>query len=206
MARGGFITGMPASSRAWRASTRNTICSREPLGMMRARTASASRRSVSFAARWARRPREATRDSYGNTAARAPRAASARVSSSVCHPVRAARMATNMRSGLLAGEGHHAAGGKVRQVAGDGGEAGRGGTAREGGFGVEPELGLSVKRGCGSVEVARKLHEHGAREADFLCVFGHEREVDAGVVFFERCRICRVVVDDDDGPHESLGE
>src|SRR6185437_10607777 len=200
------MTATPESSSQWSASTRYTICSSEPLGMMRARTASADKRSASCATSAVRLPIDATSDSYGKTAARAPRAASARVSSSVCHPVRAARMATNMRSGLLAGEGHHAAGGKVRQVAGDGGEARRGGTTREGGFGVEPELGLTVKRGCGSVEVARKLHEHGAREADFLCVFGHEREVDAGVVFFERCRICRVVVDDDDGPHESLGE
>src|SRR5215212_11331905 len=91
------------------------ICSSEPDGMMRASTASARSRSAARLRSPGRRPIEATSPSYGTIAPVCPRASSARVSSRVCQPSRAARM-TRCRLLLLADEGREPAGGELGKI------------------------------------------------------------------------------------------
>ena len=97
MARAGFTTRTPRSDKRWRASMRKTICSREPAGMIRGSTTSARSSSAAPLLRPGRPPSDAVSPSYGTRLQVCPRAASARVSSWVCHPSREARMTAYTR-------------------------------------------------------------------------------------------------------------
>src|SRR4051794_34803140 len=102
-----------------------------------------------------------------------PRAWSARVSSRVCHPSRAART-TRCRLLLLADEGGEAVGHEVLEVITHLLEGGRGGTFLELVHRVEAELRLPILGGSGAVEVRHEPGEIGTHEADLLLCRAHQ--------------------------------
>src|SRR5207253_2318718 len=135
-----------------------------------------------------------------------PRSASARHSWSVCHPCRAERIATRTPSvGLLPQQHRNAAGGEVRDVAGDRLEPCGGHTLVPRLLRVPTQICFPVDRRRFAVGRGREPHEVGACEPDLLRMRRDERPVLLRVILLERRRVLRLVVQHDHGPPHSSG-
>src|SRR5439155_56694 len=87
----------------------------------------------------------------------------------------------------------------------DGLESRRGQTLLHSVLRAPPEIGFAVDRRRLAVGAGGKLDQLGARDPDFLGVGREQRHVLLGVVFLERGRVLRLVVQHDDGPLHAGG-